>query len=196
MCAAIARKKWICRRGCRKPGTDQHGLRSKPGSASKIPGCFPVGVCPCGSVWVHVRGFRPPHRPFSSSTGEPHGSWFAVPRVFMQGGWVRHGSIIVVLLLLTFLAGCTGKAPYPSQPLVLICPWSAGGGTDRVARHMAAQIETKLGVPVNVVNATGGGGVTGHHARRPGASQRLYVHAGDRRTEHAPLARAHQYLPW
>lgn len=80
----------------------------------------------------------------------------------MQGGWVRHGSIIVVLLLLTFLAGCTGKAPYPSQPLVLICPWSAGGGTDRVARHMAAQLETKLGVPVNVVNATGGGGVTGH----------------------------------
>ena len=75
---------------------------------------------------------------------------------------MRHGSIIVVLLLLTFLAGCTGKAPYPSQPLVLICPWSAGGGTDRVARHMAAQLETKLGVPVNVVNATGGGGVTGH----------------------------------
>jgi tripartite-type tricarboxylate transporter receptor subunit TctC len=80
----------------------------------------------------------------------------------MYGGLVRSASIIGVLLLLTFLAGCAGKAPYPSQPLVLICPWSAGGGTDRVARHVAAELEGELGVPVNVVNATGGGGVTGH----------------------------------
>lgn len=44
----------------------------------------------------------------------------------------------------------------------MICPWSAGGGTDRVARQMAAELEAELGVPVNVINATGGGGVTGH----------------------------------
>ncbi len=51
---------------------------------------------------------------------------------------------------------------YPSAPIVLVCPWSAGGGTDRVARQLAVQLEVPLGVPVNVVNATGGGGVTGH----------------------------------
>ena len=60
------------------------------------------------------------------------------------------------------LTGCGSRAEFPSQPIVLICPWSPGGGTDRVARQVAAQLSESLGVPVNVVNATGGGGVTGH----------------------------------
>ena len=45
---------------------------------------------------------------------------------------------------------------------MLVCPWSPGGGTDRVSRQVAAQLEREIGVPVNVINATGGGGVTGH----------------------------------
>ena len=60
------------------------------------------------------------------------------------------------------LAGCSSQSDYPSKPIVLICPWSPGGGTDRLSRQVAAQLERALGVPVNVVNATGGGGVTGH----------------------------------
>lgn len=60
------------------------------------------------------------------------------------------------------MAGCSSRSPYPSRPIVLICPWSPGGGTDNVSRQIAAQLERVLGVPVNVVNATGGGGVTGH----------------------------------
>jgi len=58
--------------------------------------------------------------------------------------------------------GCQRESRFPDSPISLICPWSAGGGTDRVARQVAAQLETELGVPVNVINATGGGGVTGH----------------------------------
>ncbi|NQT17404.1 MAG: tripartite tricarboxylate transporter substrate binding protein [Planctomycetes bacterium] len=46
--------------------------------------------------------------------------------------------------------------------MMLICPWSAGGGTDRVSRQVASLLSRDLGVPVNVVNATGGAGVTGH----------------------------------
>jgi tripartite-type tricarboxylate transporter receptor subunit TctC len=45
---------------------------------------------------------------------------------------------------------------------VLVCPWAAGGGTDQVSREVAVLLEQELGVPVNVVNATGGAGVTGH----------------------------------
>jgi len=60
------------------------------------------------------------------------------------------------------LAGCRPSEDYPSRPIVLICPWSAGGGTDRVARQVAVLLERELGVPVNVINATGGAGVTGH----------------------------------
>ena len=69
-------------------------------------------------------------------------------------------SWLAVSLLL--LSGCARDKGYPSQPISLICPWSAGGGTDRVSRQIAAQLERELGVPVNVINATGGSGVTGH----------------------------------
>jgi len=60
------------------------------------------------------------------------------------------------------VAGCSAPEEYPNRPITLICPWSAGGGSDRLARQFASQLERELGVPVNVVNATGGGGVTGH----------------------------------
>ncbi len=43
-----------------------------------------------------------------------------------------------------------------------MCPWAAGGGTDRIARQIAVLLERDLGVPINVVNVTGGDGVTGH----------------------------------
>ncbi|WP_281985380.1 tripartite tricarboxylate transporter substrate binding protein [Thalassorhabdomicrobium marinisediminis] len=53
-------------------------------------------------------------------------------------------------------------ADYPERPLTLLVAWSAGGGTDAVARALAAGIEKELGQPVNVVNRTGGAGVVGH----------------------------------
>ncbi len=67
-----------------------------------------------------------------------------------------------LVVLTPFLSGCRQETEYPNQPILLICPWSAGGGTDRVSRRVARDLEENLGVPVNVINATGGGGVTGH----------------------------------
>ena len=67
-----------------------------------------------------------------------------------------------ITLLFVGLCGCRDAETYPNRPITLICPWAAGGGTDRVSRQMAAHLEQELGVPVNVVNATGGKGVTGH----------------------------------
>ncbi|HBJ33182.1 MAG TPA: hypothetical protein DDZ51_00155 [Planctomycetaceae bacterium] len=72
------------------------------------------------------------------------------------GCWISITCVIVLSL------GCTRSTDFPSRPIAIICPWSAGGGTDRVARQMAVELEAELGVPVNVINATGGGGVTGH----------------------------------
>jgi tripartite-type tricarboxylate transporter receptor subunit TctC len=46
----------------------------------------------------------------------------------------------------------------------VIVPWAAGGGTDTVTRYFTAGFERELGVPVAVVNRTGGGGITGHSA--------------------------------
>jgi len=53
---------------------------------------------------------------------------------------------------------------WPNRPVQIICPWAAGGGTDAVARILAALLEKDLGQPFNVVNRTGGSGVVGHAA--------------------------------
>ena len=76
----------------------------------------------------------------------------------------QSGSLLVwaVVGMLLLALGCSAEQEFPDQPIALICPWSAGGGTDRVARQVAAQLESELGVPVNVINAIGGSGVTGH----------------------------------
>ena len=65
-------------------------------------------------------------------------------------------------LLLVSLGGCRAPGVYPDRPLFILCPWGAGGGTDQASRQMAVLLERELGVAVNVVNATGGQGVTGH----------------------------------
>jgi tripartite-type tricarboxylate transporter receptor subunit TctC len=60
-------------------------------------------------------------------------------------------------------------AAYPERPITLIVPWGAGGGTDAVARIIAAELEKELKQPINVVNRTGGSGVVGHQAIASGA---------------------------
>jgi putative tricarboxylic transport membrane protein len=74
----------------------------------------------------------------------------------------RQFVLFTAIALGAFCCGCRGRDVYPNGPVVLICPWSAGGGTDRVSRQVGSLLEQELGVPVNVVNATGGAGVTGH----------------------------------
>jgi tripartite-type tricarboxylate transporter receptor subunit TctC len=73
--------------------------------------------------------------------------------------------LLLAVMALAMLVG-TGAAyaAFPDQPITLICPWGAGGGTDAVARIVATLMQRDLGVPVNVVNRTGGNGVTGHQA--------------------------------
>lgn len=67
-------------------------------------------------------------------------------------------------LALSLAAGAAFASDFPSRPITLIVPWGAGGGTDMVARALAASMEQELGQPVNVVNQTGGSGLIGHTA--------------------------------
>ena len=53
---------------------------------------------------------------------------------------------------------------FPSKSGTLICPWAPGGGTDRLARFVADQLQRELGNPWVVVNRTGGSGAVGHSA--------------------------------
>lgn len=61
-------------------------------------------------------------------------------------------------------ATVSAQSAYPERPIQLIVPWGAGGGTDAVGRVLASLLQEELGVPVNVVNRTGGSGVVGHSA--------------------------------
>ena len=67
---------------------------------------------------------------------------------------------IIAATLLSW--GCDRGGAYPNRPVTIICPWSAGGGTDGLSRQMAIFLEQKLDAPFNVINETGGEGVTGH----------------------------------
>jgi tripartite-type tricarboxylate transporter receptor subunit TctC len=73
---------------------------------------------------------------------------------------------LVVVMTVVFTVGVTAvsAADYPKRPITLICPWGAGGGTDAVSRIIATLLKKDLGVPVNVVNRTGGSGAVGHTA--------------------------------
>ena len=73
--------------------------------------------------------------------------------------------LLVLGLLGVFLLGSLVLfAAYPSKAVTVICPWGAGGGTDRLARFLAEQLQHEFGKPFVVVNRTGGGGAVGHAA--------------------------------
>ena len=70
--------------------------------------------------------------------------------------------IIVLLVVMAmviptvFAQGAAESAEkFPSKPIKLIVPWSAGGGTDAIARALAKSGEKHLGVPVVVENKPG-----------------------------------------
>ena len=72
--------------------------------------------------------------------------------------------VILSLIMALGIGMSTAFAKYPERPIQLICPWGAGGGTDACSRIIATLLKKELGVPVNVVNRTGGGGAVGHTA--------------------------------
>ncbi len=70
----------------------------------------------------------------------------------------------VACAALMSMPGISFAQDYPARPISLLVPWSAGGGSDAVARILASGLERELGTPVNVVNRTGGNGVVGHQS--------------------------------
>ena len=78
------------------------------------------------------------------------------------------GTSLVVLLavgVLVVVSPTEGTAAWSAtRPVQLVCPWAAGGGTDRIARMVGILLEKEIGQPVTVVNRTGGSGAVGHTA--------------------------------
>jgi tripartite-type tricarboxylate transporter receptor subunit TctC len=70
---------------------------------------------------------------------------------------------LFVALALTMLAGIcdAGAQNYPSRPITIIVPYSAGGPTDTLARLMAEHMRSSLGQSLVIENVTGAGGTIG-----------------------------------
>lgn len=63
--------------------------------------------------------------------------------------------------LLTGLAPLAARADYPSRPIELVVPSSAGGGTDSMARVFADSAKKHISQPIIVTNRPGASGAIG-----------------------------------
>jgi len=74
-----------------------------------------------------------------------------------------HGSIGRLAVAVVLLAAplLVAAQAFPSKPIVLICPWPAGGTTDTHLRKFSEIAQKYLGQPVVVDNKPGGGGMIG-----------------------------------
>lgn len=75
--------------------------------------------------------------------------------------------VVTIFLLTVILVGCnseeasTDGSDYPNDNIEVTIPYSAGGGTDLLARNVSKTVEDILGTSMVVTNKTGSGGETG-----------------------------------
>lgn len=67
----------------------------------------------------------------------------------------------LMIIIFTLMAACAFAKAYPSKNINMIVPFSAGGGTDAVARKLGSLMEKELATSVVIVNKTGGAGAVG-----------------------------------
>ena len=78
----------------------------------------------------------------------------------------RRTLLVSALALAAGIFAAPAFAAFPDKPVTVICPWTAGGGTDVLLRALSKEAEKFLGQTINVVNQTGGAGAIGHNAIR------------------------------
>ena len=90
------------------------------------------------------------------------------------------GNWVAVILGCTLAAGVVNAQPYPSRPVRLISPFSAGGNSDIVGRLLAPKLAERLGQNVIVENRPGAGGMigTGYVARATPDGHTMLVMTG------------------
>ena len=120
-------------------------------------------------------------------------------------------TLMVAMLLSTFLTGCSSKEPatqssdqplnqptdsgsgkeetnWPKETVTMVVPYGAGGDTDTYARQLSALLSKELGANFIVVNTTGGAGVIASSSvqtAKPDGYTALFHHTGVMLTQEA-----------
>jgi tripartite-type tricarboxylate transporter receptor subunit TctC len=81
-------------------------------------------------------------------------------RKTQYGGQAMRKLIAAVIAALAVIAPANADN-YPSRPITMIVPFSAGGPTDALARILGERMRQTLGQPILVENVTGAGGTIG-----------------------------------
>lgn len=68
---------------------------------------------------------------------------------------------VVATTVCALAVGSTWAQTYPSRPITLVVPFTAGSGTDLIARVVAEAMQRSMGQPVMVENRPGAGGTVG-----------------------------------
>src|SRR5438045_9561354 len=74
---------------------------------------------------------------------------------------IRRAICLAALAATLPVVGHAQEAAYPTKPLTIVVPFSAGGGVDVMARLLAEKLRIALGQTVNVENKAGGSGMIG-----------------------------------
>lgn len=69
-----------------------------------------------------------------------------------------------ILLSMVFVVSAVQAEDYPSRPVRMLLPFSAGGGGDTLGRILAERLSAELKQPVIVENKPGAGGTIGIHS--------------------------------
>jgi tripartite-type tricarboxylate transporter receptor subunit TctC len=75
-------------------------------------------------------------------------------------------ALLLVISIMFSLVACSndevntvdGDNKFPKDAITIICPWSAGGGSDLAIRTLVPYLEEELGTSITVVNSTGANG--------------------------------------
>jgi tripartite-type tricarboxylate transporter receptor subunit TctC len=69
--------------------------------------------------------------------------------------------LVIAGLTVLLAAPVAAQPPFPTHPITIVVPVSAGGPTDAIARTLAERMRIALGQPVVIENTTGGAGNIG-----------------------------------
>src|SRR6516165_3451025 len=79
----------------------------------------------------------------------------------MRRGGVMFKAVFAALIATLGLAGGASAEKYPSRPITVVVPFSAGGPSDAMMRILGERMKVSLGEAVLVENTTGAGGSIG-----------------------------------